>query len=175
MKNFIKGLILLFIYITGVLLGLGIVIVCEGGELDLKGEYYEKNGCIYLRGNLTEQEREQNILLYKERLDKREQQIDFDRELEHDIKIEEIKAKALENFLVAQSLDYNKIAEAIASRGDIVNSTWIGDISSSSNSKVGNVTSNSKIGNISTTNKSTNTLTNSATYRNNLADNYTIK
>ena len=44
MKNLIRGLTLLFIYITGVLLGLGIISICEGAPLSLGTVKDNNNG-----------------------------------------------------------------------------------------------------------------------------------
>lgn len=165
MNNLLQAMKLFLIYLFGIMIGLSIIAICEGAELNFKGNYYEKDGCIYLEGNLTETEKKQDLALYKERMKERATQVQTELQRQHEIELTKINAKALENYLIAQSLDYSKIAEAIASQGDIVNSTWIGDISSSSNNKIGNISAINKNNNTTrstatNTNKPTTSITN---------------
>lgn len=121
---------------------------------EYKGEYYEKNGCVYLTGNLTKEEKIKDLEYYKQRMTKREKQINSGLDRKHDIEIERIRAKALENYLIAQSLDYSKVVEGIKQQRHNT-SVNIGDITSQSNSS-----SNASVGDIANTNTSDNTNNN---------------
>lgn len=168
MKNFLIGLKLFVIFLFGVMIGLGSIYICNAEELNLKGKYFEQGGCVYLIGKSpTQEETASEIENYKARLDERYEQIKFSQKLEHDITLAEINARAMRDYLIANGLPLREVAEAIKSRLPNNQSVWIGDISSSSDSSVGNTTSTAYTGEISNTSNggqaTTGTIANSAT------------
>jgi len=124
----------------------------KANELDLKGEYYEKDGCIYLQGNLTEKERLSEQEHYKQRMIERTRQVETEIQREHEIKIEIIKAQAMREYLIAQGMPLREVTDAIK-RIRFNQSVNMGTIASQSSSSVGNITSTAYTG----------TITNSAT------------
>ena len=136
----------------------------EGQELDLEGTYYEARGCIYLNGSLTEKERTTNLEAYKERMNERGEQIEASLNRQHDITIEKIRAKAMENYLIAQSLYYDEVIEAIYGQ-EYNASVYIENVNENN---VDNAITNTNESTTDNINTNENTNTNANTNRNNL-------
>jgi len=66
----------------------------------------EREGIIYIIGNPSPQERQNNLINYKQRMDKREQIVNAEIERAHEIQIEKIKAQTMLDYLLAESLAY---------------------------------------------------------------------
>lgn len=123
-------------------------LIAYGGMADLKGEYYEKDGCIYLFGNLTEEEKQADLENYKQRIAERTEQIDAEIQRNHDIKLAKIKAQAMRDYLIAQGIPLREVADAFRK------------LKIGQNVVIGNITSASEGGDVSTTNSNTNTSKN---------------
>jgi len=135
--------------IINILLSINSVVYAE--VMSLRGEYYEKNGCIYLVGNLTEKELTADLEYYKERMSKRAIQVNAKLKRNQELKIETIKAQAMKDYLIAQSMPLREIADVLKETR-VKQSVFIGDVKSYSTSKGGNATATggtSKVGNVS--------------------------
>lgn len=145
--------------ITIVLISINLIAYAE--VMNLKGKYYEKDSCIYLIEYPTEEEKLAEQEYYKQRMIKREAQVNVEIERNHEIKLAEIKAQAMRDYLIAQSLPLKEVAEVI--RNIKPTRTWvnIGDISSNSSSsatggQVTNTTNNDNVNINTNTNENTN-------------------
>ena len=76
-------------------------------------EIYEKDGCIYIIGNLTNKEKQTDLENYRQRMIKRETQINAGIQSRHEIKIETIKAQAMRDYLIAQTTPLREVADAL--------------------------------------------------------------
>jgi len=100
--------------ITSVLCSINLI--AYGEIMDLKGEYYEKNGCIYLIGHPTKEEKAEDLKLYKERKIKREAQVNAEIQRNHEIKIEKIRAIAISKYAKYQEFLYQERTRAIVNQ-----------------------------------------------------------
>lgn len=119
-----------------------------------EAEIYEKDGCVYIVGHLTKEEKAEQGRVYKERMTERGKQINAEIQREHEIEIEQIKAQAMRDYLIAQSMPLREVAEAIE-KMRIQHNVFVGDISASSTSFSEGVTvtnTNSAMGGTSTHN-----------------------
>lgn len=126
-------------------------LVAYGEVIDLKGKYYEKDDCIYVVGNWTKEEKARQNMAYKERVATRTRQLEIESQQRHEIEIEEIKAQAMTDYLIAQGMPLREVAEATKNL-KIRQSVNMGNFNSSSHLKIGDVSSTS-----ATTNNNINT------------------
>ncbi|MFX0084255.1 MAG: hypothetical protein ACFFAU_01175 [Candidatus Hodarchaeota archaeon] len=86
----------------------------EGAELNLKGDYYEENGCIYLTGNISEEEKVLDMDRYRDRMEAQGKIYDRERkrnlylrdveaQRKHDVEIETIRMEAMKAYLEAEN------------------------------------------------------------------------
>jgi hypothetical protein len=66
----------------------------------------EKNGVIYIVGNSTPREREDQLATYRQRMEKREKQVQEELDRALAIRLKEIEAQAMLDYLLAEALVY---------------------------------------------------------------------
>lgn len=100
----------------------------------------EKNGVIYIVGNSTPREREDQLATYRQRMEKREKQVQEELDRALAIRLKEIEAQAMLDYLLAEALVYGNAtrpqptefnikgsrASAIANGGNVGNITSTG-------------------------------------------------